>query len=297
MSYDVIVVGGSYAGLAAALPLARARRRVLVIDGGQRRNRFGHASHGFLTQDGTPAAQIATRGREQLLAYDTVRWIAGNVTRAARAASGGFHVALDGEAAQSSQLLILATGVVDHLPALPGLAERWGQHVFHCPYCHGYELGQGHIGVLASSPMAMHQALMLPDWGPTTLFLNDAFTPDAEQLAQLETRGVTLERERVAGMSGHADMLLHDGRTIPLAGLFVAPRTEVASPLAAQLGCAFVDGLMGDYIHTNPMKETTIAGVFACGDAARQPHSVTFAVADGAMAGLAAHRALMFGGS
>lgn len=295
MSYDVIVVGGSYAGLAAALPLARARRRVLVVDSGQRRNRYSHASHGFLTQDGTPAAQVAEQGRTQLQAYDTVHWIDASALQAEREAGGGFRITLEGAASQTGQLLILATGVIDHLPSLPGLAERWGRQVFHCPYCHGYELGHGRIGVLASNPLAMHQALMLPDWGATTLFLNGAFEPDAEQLAQLAARGVTLERALVARITNHATMVMQDGRIVPLDGLFIAPHTEVASPLAAQLGCEFTPSVMGDYIHTNPMKETRVAGVFACGDAARQPHSVTFAVADGAMAGLAAHRALMLG--
>ena len=206
MHYDAIVIGGSYAGLAAATQLARARRRVLVVDAGQRRNRFATHSHGFLTQDGTPAADIAAQGRAQLMVYPTVEWREGKVTAAGRAGQG-FRIEVDGVESEAieARRLVLATGVIDHLPEVPGLAERCGRHVFHCPYCHGYELNQGRLGALAVSPLSMHVALMLPDWGQATLFLNGAFEPDTEQLAQLQARGVELERgliDRIEGAMG-----------------------------------------------------------------------------------------------
>lgn len=294
MHYDAIVIGGSYAGLAAATQLARARRRVLVVDGGQRRNRFAEYSHGFLTQDGTPAADIAAQGRTQLMAYPTVQWREGQVTTAERAGQG-FRVEVDGSPdAIEARRLVLATGVIDHLPEVPGLAERWGRHVFHCPYCHGYELNQGRIGALGVSPLSMHVALMLPDWGSATFFLNGAFEPDADQLAQLQARGVVLERGRIDRIEGALDIVMRDGRVIAQDGLFTLSRVEVASPVAAQLGCEFEDGPLGRTIKTDFMKATTVPGVYACGDAARQGGSLPVAVGDGTMAGAATHQSLIF---
>jgi len=296
MQHDVIVVGGSYAGMAAAMQLGRARRKVLVVDGGQRRNRFAVHSHGFLTQDGVAAAAIAATGKEQLLAYGTVRWLDGLVTSAERTGTG-FRVQIEGAEPQETRRLVLATGVVDHLPDLPGLAERWGRHVFHCPYCHGYELNQGRIGVLAASPMSMHQALMLPDWGPTTFFLNGALSLDSEQVAQLKARGVSLEYGLIDRIEGAVDLAMKDGRIVRLAGLFVMTRADPASPLADQLGCEFDNGPLGRTIKTDPMKATTVSGVYACGDAARPGGSVAIAVGEGTVAGAAAHQSLIFGSS
>lgn len=292
--FDVIVVGGSYAGLSAATQLARARRRVLVIDAGQRRNRYASHSHGFLGQDGRPGAAIAADGRAQLMRYPTVRWQEGAVTQAV-ARDGGFRVALADGGAFGARRLVLATGMADELPSIPGLAERWGSSVFHCPYCHGYELEQGRIGVLATGPHSWHHAMMLPDWGQVTFFLNGAFEPDAEQLAKLAARGVAIEREPVRAVGAAATVELRDGRTLPMDGLFVLSRLHSASPLAELLGCEFDEGPMGRYIRTEATKATSIPGVYACGDAARMAGSVAFAVADGAMAGAAAHQSLVFG--
>lgn len=290
--FDVVVVGGSYAGLSAALQLARARRRVLVIDAGHRRNRAAGQSHGFLSQDGSDAAAIAAQGREQLRAYPTVAW-ARDTAIAAAAEHDAFRVTLTDGGSVRGRRLVLATGVTDTLPAIDGLAQRWGKTVFHCPYCHGYELDEGAIGVLASSELALHQALMLPDWGPTTLFLNGAFTPNETQASALAARGVAVEPARVARIDGHADVVLDDGRRVQLAGLFVAPRTHPSSPLAAQLGCVFEDGPMGPFVQTDAQKASSVAGVFCGGDLARAAGNVAMAVADGALAGIAAHRSLI----
>ncbi|KAA0075396.1 NAD(P)/FAD-dependent oxidoreductase [Tardiphaga sp. P9-11] len=295
MSFDAIVIGGSYAGLSAALQLARARRKVLIMDSGLRRNRFAEHSHGFLGQDGRTPGAIAADARAQLMAYPTVEWVDATATDGS-GEMNDFTVSAESGECYQARRIILAAGVVDALPDLPGLAERWGKHVFHCPYCHGYELDQGRIGVLASSEMSMHHALMLPDWGSTTLFLNGAFTPDADQLMQLMQRGVTVEREPIRQLSGASiDIELTDGRIIPLDGMFTLTRTSLASPLGTQLGCAVEDGPMGPFLQTDMFKETTVSGVFACGDMARATGSVALAVGDGAMAGVGAHRSLMFG--
>lgn len=292
--FDVIVIGGSYAGMAGALQLARARRAVAVVDAGQRRNRFAQTSHGLLGQDGATPSDIHAAAKAQLLAYPTVTWVDGIATSAARDGEQ-FTIFLVGGEMLTGKRVILATGVRDELPDIPGLAERWGTSVFHCPYCHGYELNEGPIGVLATGEMAVHQASMLPDWGPTTLFTNGALDPDADQRALLERRKVEIEPALITGIRGTATICLQDGREHHLAGLFVAPRLLQASPLAEQLGCEFVEGPMGPYISTGDTQETSVEGVFAAGDAARLAGSLTFAIADGAMAGLSAHRSLMFG--
>ncbi|MGE8154739.1 NAD(P)/FAD-dependent oxidoreductase [Pseudomonas vancouverensis] len=293
MLYDVIIVGGSYAGMSAGLQLARARRKVLVIDAGQRRNRFARHSHGFLGQDGRNPGQIAEEAKAQLLAYPTVHWLDQSAVEAAQQGEGFSLTTADGQRFAGLRL-ILATGVVDELPDVPGLQQRWGERVFHCPYCHGYELNGGPIGVLAAAPIAIHHALMLPDWGPTTFFLNGVFEPDAEQLASLQRRGVTVEREPVLSIDGQADVTLASGRVIELAGLFTQPRTRMASPLPAQLGCEFEPGPMGDFIKVDALRETSVRGVFACGDAAVAAGNVAIAVGDGARTGGAAHHSLIF---
>ena len=291
---DAIVIGGSYAGLSAALQLARARRRVLVIDAGLRRNRFASASHGFLGQDGRAPGDIAAEGKAQLLAYPNVRWLDGTVWRA-EAQGAGFGVDLDNGHTEQARTLVIASGVVDELPAIEGLAERWGRGVFHCPYCHGYELDNGRIGVLAVSEMSMHHALMLPDWGSTTLFLNEAFVPDEAQRAALAARGVAVEAGAVARLVDTATVELSDGRRFAMDGLFTMARTHIASPVASQLGCAMDEGPTGAFIRTDAMQATSVPGVFACGDAARAAGNVAISVGAGAMAGASAHRTLMFG--
>lgn len=293
MSLDVIIVGGSYAGLSAALQLARARRRIAVIDAGQRRNRFAATSHGFLGQDGRAPGDIARDAREQLLAYPSVSWIDGQAL-SARRHGDGFAVTLAARELSATRL-VLATGVIDELPAVEGLAERFGRSVFHCPYCHGYELQQGDIGVLATGESSLHQALLLPDWGRVTLFLNGAFAPDAAQAAALAARGVAIEATAVARVIDTATLELRDGRRLALAGLFVATRTRMASELASQLGCEFDHSPAGSYIRRDALSATTVPGVFACGDAARAFGNVALAVGDGALTGAATHRSLIPG--
>ena len=294
MNHDVIIVGGSYAGISAGLQLARARRKVLVVDAGERRNRFAAQSHGFLGQDGRDPGAIAAEARAQLELYPTVTWIEGRAEGAKRI-EGGFAVDLGNASTETARRLVLAAGVSDSLPDIPGLRERWGRSVFHCPYCHGYELNQGRIGVLAVSEHSMHHALMLPDWGTTTLFTNGALVPDAEQLRQLAARGVTVETALVREVNGErADVVLEDGRVVALDGLFTMPSTSLQIPWVEQLGCELEAGPMGDFIRTDAMKQTTVRGVFACGDIARAAGSVALSVGDGAMAGAATHRSLMF---
>lgn len=290
---DAVIVGGSFAGMSAALQLARARRRIAIVDAGQRRNRFASHAHGFLAQDGTPPQEIVRTAKEQLLRYPTVQWVDGLATEA-HGSADAFALRVGSETLQARRI-VLAGGVVDHLPDVPGLRERWGRSVFHCPYCHGYELGMGRIGVLATGPVSLHQGLLLPEWGSVTLLLNGAMAPTEDEERQLRERGVTLERVPVARIAGEAAVHLQDGRKLEFAGLFTASRTEPSSPLAEALGCEHEESPLGRFVKTGMMKDTTVPGVFACGDVARAAGNVALAVGDGAMAGAAVHRSLLFG--
>ncbi len=294
--FDVIVIGGSYAGMAAALQIARGRRQVLVIDGGVRRNRFAAHSHGFLGQDGKSPGAIAEEAKAQLLEYPNLTWLQGLVDSVEKSGDN-FAVTTKDNKTFVAKRLILATGVSDHLPAITGIQERWGKTVFHCPYCHGYELNKGKLGVIATSEVSFHQAMLIPDWGQTTLFTNNCFTPDADQRAQLTARGVQIETEKVIEIAGEQSAIikLENGRLVELAGLFVAPLTQPSNRIAQDLGCEIAESPMGFYVKTDEFKQTSIPGVFACGDLARPMGSVTFAVGDGALTGFATHRSLIFG--
>ena len=301
MNFDVIIVGGSFAGQAAALQLGRARRRVLLVDAQQPRNRFARSSHGFLGQDGCSPSAIMATAAQQLSRYATVALAQEEATDAAATGpeSGqGFRVLLaDGRQAHGKRI-ILATGVRDILPVLPGLKERWGITVLHCPYCHGYELNQRPLGVLASSDVALHQAMLVPDWGPTTLFTQGAFAPMPDQQAALAARGVTVEQTPVVELLGNRPALeavrLADGRTVEIAGLFLAPQTAPGSGLAEKLGCTFKEGPTGPFIAVDERQRTTVPGVFAAGDAASPMANATLAAAAGVMAAASAHHSLIY---
>lgn len=297
MTFDALVIGGSFAGLSAAMQLARARRPVCVVDAGAPRNRFAAASHGFFGLDGMAPQAMLAQARQQLLAYPSVRFVAARAV-AAEARDGGFGVALDsGEQLQASRLL-LATGVRDVLPELPGLAERWGASVLHCPYCHGYEFGGQRLGVLYRMPLSLHQAQLIADWGPTTLFL-DGRAVAADELAPLQAKGITVVQGKVLALEGEG-VRLGGVRTatglVALSAMFLAPQIAMASPLAAQLGCAFDEGPVGPIIRADEFGMTTLAGVYAAGDAAMLWHNATLASARGVQAGTALHRSLVFGG-
>lgn len=294
--YDAIIIGGSFAGLSAGLQLARARRRVLVIDEGQRRNRFSSHSHGFLGQDGREPAAIVAEAKAQLLAYPTVAWRDARA-KGAEIEEDGFSVADSSGGEHQAKRLLLATGVRDELPVIPGLRERWGRSVLHCPYCDGYELGGGKLGVLASGSFSALKAALVADWGEVTLFLNGEAEPDADASALLERRGVTIERAQVVAAEGEgtamAGLRLADGRLAPVKALFVAAGICPASPLAEELGCAFDKGPFGPLLRVDGMKQTSVTGVYAAGDAATARHNVALAVADGVLAGAGLHMSLL----
>lgn len=296
MHYDVIIIGGSFAGLSAAMQLARARRQVLIIDAARPRNRYAAHAHGFLGQDGVPPQEIVGIARTQLARYPTVSFLDGEAVQAV-AQDGGFAIVMDSGEQMRGARLILAIGMRDELPPLPGLQARWGQTVLHCPYCHGYEVAGEPLGVLAAHPMSAHQAMMLPDWGPTTYFTQGQFEPSPDEARQLAKRGVHVERTPVVALRGEAPgldgVVLADGREMPLRALFVAARAHMASPLAEQLGCVFDEGPLGSVIRVDDMKQTTVQGVYAAGDASTPMSNATLASASGVLAGVCAHRSLV----
>jgi thioredoxin reductase len=297
MLHDAIIVGGSFAGLAAALQLARARRNVLVIDAGLPRNRFASESHGVLGHDGKPGSQLLAEARQQLLAYPTAKVFSGRVSRV-QAGEAGFVVeAEDGLRWFTGRRLLLATGVSDVLPEIPGLRERWGQTVVHCPYCHGYEIGGGAVGVLGTGPMSVHQALMFADWGEVTLFTQGVVEVSAEERVQLVARKVKVEPSPITELQGAAPalegVLLQDGRRVAIKALLVGTQVRMASPLAEALGCAFDDSPFGPIVRIDAWGMTSVDGVYAAGDMARVPHSITFATAGGVAAGIRLHSSLI----
>jgi len=295
MHHDAIVVGGSFAGLSAATHIARARRSVAVIDAGLPRNRFAGHSHGFLGHDGSRPAEILATARRQVAAYPTATLIGGEALTAKRS-EDGFTVTLAAGQALTADRLVLAFGLHDILPDLPGLAPHWGESVVICPYCHGYEFSGRRLGVLGMSPHSVHQAMLVAEWGPVTYFAN-GFEPDAAARVELARRNVAIESTPVAALEGDGALSaarLADGRSVGIDALFIGPQSALNSDIADRLGCAFDEAPFGRIIRVDAMKETTVKGVFAAGDIARGMHSVTFAAADGVLAGTALHRSLAF---
>jgi thioredoxin reductase len=297
--YDVIVVGGSFAGLSAAMQLVRARRRVLILDTDKPRNRFAHASHGFFGHDGRPPREMIETARRQVLVYPTARFERAEALQAT-GESDRFRVTRSDGTVSRARRLVLATGITDHLPEIPGMKELWGTGVAHCPYCHGYEVAGRPIAILASSEKSIHQALLLRDWSDdVTLLTNGAQPPSGEDAERLRRRGVSIETAGVERLIARGTDLeavaTVDGRHLPFGALFIAARWTLSSPLAEQLGCETDDaGNAGPIVKTDAFKESTVPGVYVAGDAARLYGNATLASADGVMAGGAAHQSLIF---
>lgn len=297
MQYDALVLGGSYAGLSAATYIARGRWSVCVVDAGAPRNRFSPAAHGFFGQDGARPADMTAQARAQLERYPSATFR--NATAlGARAEDGRFRVTLDTGEELSAARLVLAFGIVDILPEVPGLAERWGKTVLHCPYCHGYEFGGRRLGVLSAGPLSVHQARIIANWGPTTFFLNGQDEPGPADLDELRASGVRIERTPVAELEGEGTGLralrLTDRRRVEIDALYVAPGARLASPIAGQLGCVLDDKPSGPLIRVDSSMMTTVPGVYAAGDAARWAGNAMLAAADGVIAGGAASGSMIF---
>jgi thioredoxin reductase len=291
--HDVIIIGGSFAGLAAATQLGRARRDVLVLDTGLPRNRFAAHSHGFLTRDGAPAAR--TEARHQLETYPTAKIRTGRAI-AANQSGEHFEVELETGDRLQARRLILAYGMVDDTSILPGLADCWGKTAFFCPYCHGFEFADRRLGLLLRHGDALDLARFYKEWTDTfTLFTNGAPVDDIVRKA-LADMNVAVVDATVMGLEHENGELraiaTADGR-VPLDALFTHPPARFSTPIGVDLGCDTKPGGLGPFLVTDEWQATTIPGVFAAGDIARPAPSVSYAVADGVAAGVMAHRSLL----
>jgi thioredoxin reductase len=289
--YDVVVIGGGAAGLAGALALARSRRRVLVIDAGSPRNAPAGHVHNYLTRDGTPPGEIYAAGRAEVAGYGG-EFLDGAVV-AARKDENGFAVTLaDGTAVRARRLLV-TTGLVDELPDVPGVAERWGRDVLHCPYCHGWEVRDQAIGILGTGPMSVHQALLFSQLSADVVLLTHAAPPlEDEQAAMLAARGVRVVEGRAEGLEMADDRLsgvrLADGTVLARDAVVVATRMVAQAGFLDDLGLRPVDhpSGMGVHLPAEPVTgRTDVPGVWAAGNVVDLSAQVGASAAAGAMAG------------
>lgn len=291
---DVAVVGASFAGVSAAIMLARARRSVLVIDDAVTRNRFAHSSHGFLGMDGAAPAAIREKGLAEVLAYPTARHMAGRVT-GITGRTGAF--VLQGPEEVQAERVILAFGQRDVLPDIPGLAECWGQTVAQCPYCHGYELADRTTGLLAVDAIPMHHAAHLQDWTDDLVLLENGvqvMPEEAEKLERLGLRRAPGRVVRVHHSQGAIEAVELDGGTrVEMRALYLVTWQEPASDLAEALRCEIVETPMGRHLKVDDHQRTSVPGVFAAGDLARPFPSATQAASSGNRAGAACHQDLL----
>jgi thioredoxin reductase len=291
--YDVVVIGGGPAGLSGAVALARSRRSVLVVDDGTPRNARAEGVHNFLTRDGTPPGELLALGRAEVAAYGG-EVVDGRAVAAERV-DGALVVRLaDGRTVRGRRLLV-TTGLSDRLPEVPGVAELWGTDVLHCPYCHGWEVRDRAVGVLASGPMAVHQALLLRQLTEDlTFLLHDAPMPDADALEQLAARGIAVvegevvELERAGGRLTGAR--LRSGRVVALDALAVQPVFTARTDLFAPLGLAATDQLVGEmvvgrHIAAAPNGATAVPGVYVAGNVADVMTQVVSSAAAGLTTG------------
>jgi thioredoxin reductase len=300
--FDVAVIGGGAAGLSAALMLAPSRRSVLVIDAGMPRNAPAAGVHGFLTRDGISPTELLEIGRAEVERYGGIVWH-GQARGAQRIVDGhasGFEVSLDDGRRIVARRLIVTTGLTDDLPNIPGLRERWGRDVLHCPYCHGWEVSDQAVGILATGPMAVHQALLFRQLTPDVmLFTHTAPALEEGQAERLAALGIRIVDGPVASVEAADDRLagvvLQDGTSVARQALVVAPRFVANATLLADLGLATTAAPLGtgEYIAADPTGRTAIPGVWVAGNVADLKAQVVTAAAGGAMAGAAVNADLV----
>jgi thioredoxin reductase len=283
---DVVVVGGGAAGLSAALTLARARRAVTVVDAGEPRNAPADGVHGLLALDGVTPAELLARGRKEVLGYGG-EILAGEVVDVS-CASYGFTVFLrDGSVLQARRLLI-ATGLIDELPDVPGVREQWGHTVLHCPYCHGWEVRDRRIGVLATEPMAVHKALLFRQWSPDVVLFAGDRQLEPQEKAQLDALGVSLIAGGISRLEIDGDRLsgvrLDDGRLVAVDVVVVSTRMVARTEPFAGIGIKPASHPAGAFIESDAFGKTAVPGVWAAGNASDISAQVSGAAAEGARA-------------
>ncbi|MGW5922823.1 NAD(P)/FAD-dependent oxidoreductase [Nocardia fluminea] len=291
-SYDVVVLGGGAAGLNAALMLARSRRSVAVIDAGAPRNAPAQGVHGLLGREGMSPLELLEIGRAEVRGYGG-HVVSGEVVSVARAgdtAGAEFLVSLADGSTVSARRILVATGLADELPDVPGLREHWGHDVLHCPYCHGWEVRDQRIAVLASSPMSVHQALLFSQLSDDIVYLSHTAELSDEDAEKLVARGIRIVDGKVVEVLG-TDRLtgvqLADGSVVERDALVVGPRMNTRANFLTDLGLIpepHPSG-MGDHIPADPMGRTAVPGVWIAGNATDPSAQVGAAAAAGAMAG------------
>lgn len=274
--------------------LGRCRRRVLVCDAGEQRNRWSHAVHGFLTRDGTAPAALLRVAREQLGPYETVELRTARVIDAVRQ-DGGFEIRCADGVTYRTRKLLLATGVVDELPEIPGLPELYGRSVHHCPYCDGWEWRDQPVAVYGRGDAGAGLALGLTVWTRDLVLCADAPLACSDHLRErLEKFGIPVREERVLRLEGREGLLerivFEGGRIEERRALFFATGQRQASDLPARLGCRFTEE---GAVNTGKCEATNVPGLYVCGDASREAQFVAVAAAEGSEAGMAINKALL----
>ncbi|GAB3193785.1 NAD(P)/FAD-dependent oxidoreductase [Geodermatophilus arenarius] len=292
-TYDVVVIGGGAAGLSGALALGRARRSVAVVDEGTPRNAPAHEMHNYLGRDGTPPADLLAAGRAEVAGYGGVL-VDGTVT-AVGGAAGAFTVELASGRVLGARRLLVTTGLTDELPDIPGVRELWGTDVLHCPYCHGWEVRDRAVGVVATGPMSLHQAQMWRQWSADVVFfLHTAPEPDDATAEALAARGVRVVRGEVAALETEGGRLtgvrLAGGEVVPRAAVIVAPRFTARSAVLAGLGLEtqpfrMGEAVVGSHVPVDARGATAVPGVWAAGNVADPSAQVIGAAAAGLGAG------------
>ncbi|WP_211260510.1 NAD(P)/FAD-dependent oxidoreductase [Amycolatopsis jejuensis] len=285
--YDVVIVGGGAAGLSAALMLGRARRSVLVVDSGEPRNAPAAHMHGFLSRDGQPPGELLAMGRKEIAAYDG-EVLAGRV-RTVVQEERDFTVELEEGRTARARRLLVTTGITDELPDIPGLAARWGRDVVHCPYCDGWEVRDEPIGVLATGPLSVHQALLFRQWTDRLTFLRHTGPqPADDEFVQLAARGIAVVEGKVTELEVVDDRLagvrLDSGDLIPLRALAIAPRAVPRAALLAGLGLEPSPHPGGAFIAADATGLTVVPGVWVAGNVSDPSANVLLSAASGAKA-------------
>lgn len=284
VSHDVLIIGGGAAGLSAALVLGRARRQVAVVDAGQPRNAPASHMHGFLSRDGMPPAELLARGRAEIRAYG-VKLIDDRVV----GTGPGFVADLAGGQRVRARRVLIATGSRDVLPEIAGVAERWGRDLLHCPYCHGWEVRDQPLAVLGTTSGSVAHALLVRQWSDDVIFFAHTLEPAADELAQLQSRGVQLVRGEVARLVVENDQLtgveMTDGRVIPRAAAFIRPENHPRPDgVLAGLGCTVDDA---GFVTVDATGRTSVPGVWAAGNVVDPRFQVITSAGQGSVAAIA----------
>lgn len=292
--YDVLIVGGSYAGLSAAMALGRSLRKVLIIDSGLPCNRQTPHSHNFITQDGNSPAQIAALAKQQVLNYATIAFENGLVIKG-KAVDKHFEIELSNGKVFTGKKLLFTTGVKDVMPAIPGFAECWGISVLHCPYCHGYEVREAPTGILANADTAFELARLIHHWTKDLiLFTNGPSSLAAEQTEKIKSKGIRIVEtalESIQHTNGYAEAVqLTDGKTINIKAIYARPAMLQHCSLPKELGCEMTKQ---NLLVVDLFQRTSVAGVYAAGDNTNPMRSVSMAVASGGFAGASINRDLI----